>query len=223
LSCIGVLASLLWRDRSGKGQYIDLSMTDGVAYLLGHVYSDYFRTGQIPRRGEAPSSGGLPQYSVYETADGKFISIAALEPKFLENLCNLVGRPDFIGNLRDGAGREEMRTFLKETFRLKTRDEWFETLTAAEVPTGKVYSVDEAVDDPQLLSREMFVDVADNLLGGIRQVGMALKMSETPSSIRSLGQRKGAQTLEILRSLNYTTDEINAMKRSKAILVAEDG
>jgi len=219
LSCISVLTALLWRETSGQGQYIDLSMTDGVASLMGHVYSEYFRTGQAPHRGEAPSSGGLPQYSIYETADGKFISIAALEQKFLENLCHLLGRPDFIGNLREQVKRDEMRAFLQETFLQKSRDEWFDILAAAEVPAGKVNSPDEATEDPHLLARDVFIELADEKVGPVRQIGMPFKMSETPGEVRRLGPRKGAHTAEILRSLDYEESEIEAMKQSGAILV----
>ncbi len=219
LSCVGVLAALLAREKTGRGQYLDLSMTDGVAYIMGHVYSDYFRSGQVPRRGEAASSGGLAQYSVYEAADGKYISIAALEAKFFESLCGMLGRPDFIGNAGSPERQAELRVLLAQTFRQKTRDEWFETLTRAEIPAGKVYSVDESPDDPQLQAREMFIDLSDERVGPVRQIGLPLKFSETPGSVRSLGPTKGQHTLEVLQGMGYGEDEIEALKQSGAVLI----
>ncbi|HEX5368040.1 MAG TPA: CaiB/BaiF CoA-transferase family protein, partial [Dehalococcoidia bacterium] len=218
---VGVLAALLAREKTGRGQYIDLSMTDGVAYIMGHVYSDYFRSGQVPRRGEAASSGGLAQYSVYETADGKYISIAALEAKFFESLCEMLERPDFIGNASRPERQTELRELLDETFRQKTRDEWFELLTAAEIPAGKVYGVDESPEDPQLRARQMFLDLNHERVGPVKQIGLPLKLSETPGSVRSLGPIKGQHTLEILRSLGYGDEEIDALRQDGAVLIAE--
>jgi crotonobetainyl-CoA:carnitine CoA-transferase CaiB-like acyl-CoA transferase len=221
LSCIGVLAALRARETTGRGQYIDLSMTDGTVYIMGHVYGDYFATGNVPERGVAASSGGTPQYDVYQASDGKYISIAAIEPRFFANLMRLVGREDLIGQPRGSLDADELRAYLETKFREKSRDEWFDLLVVNEIPAGKVYTLDEAPADPQLQDREMFVDIDDGRFGAVRQVGLPLKFSETPGSVRSLGAAKGEHSARILRELGYSDEEISELKESGAVLMRE--
>ena len=217
VSAIGVLAALQARERTGLGQHIDLSMADGVAFLLASAFSQHFNQGVTPERGRGTTNGETPYYGLYETGDGQYITIAAMEPKFFQNLCHLLDRPDFISRQQDREAWPEMRALLERTFKSKSRDEWFDILSKAEVPVGKVNSLSEAAEDPQLRHREMFIEMEDRRWGKVKQVGVPFKLSRTPGAVRRLGPRRGEHTLEILGELGYQPKEIQDLRVRGAI------
>jgi crotonobetainyl-CoA:carnitine CoA-transferase CaiB-like acyl-CoA transferase len=224
---IGILLSLLARERTGKGQYVDISYLDGVISLVAAVPG--MRTslgeGPIPRRGESALSGCYPYYAVYKTKDGKYISIGCLEPWLWENLCRALGREDLITyhfvpqhftSKPDGSYTKVFNE-LKEIFLTKTREEWFDFLSQHDVCVGKVYSWDEVFTDPQVLHRHMLVEVGHPEIGKVKQIGIAIKLSETPGSIRSLGPYLGQHTDEVLAKLGYSSQDI-AQLRQKGVV-----
>jgi crotonobetainyl-CoA:carnitine CoA-transferase CaiB-like acyl-CoA transferase len=217
ISCIGVLAALMAREKTGEGQYVDLSMTDGVAFMMASVYSEYFNRGTVPERESVVSNGGMPYYTAYKTADDKYITIAAIEPKFYENLCRVLDREDLIASGRERENWPALKSWLEETFLTKTRDEWFDIFSKVDMPVGKVYSVNEAVNDPQLLAREMFMELEHPQAGKVRQIGFPLKLSGTPASVRRFAPVQGEHTEEILPDLGYDPDAIARLRQAGAI------
>ncbi len=215
---IGILSALIARGKTGKGQYVDISLTDGVISLLtGAVLGGYFQSGRAPKRGESDLNGAYPYYNVYQTRDGKYITLGCLEPWLWANLCREIGKEEFIpfNMTRERLPKEEddkksaeISSYLKELFRTKTRDEWFELLSQKDVPIGKVYSLDEVFADPQVLHRKMLVELERPEGGKIKQVGIAIKLSDTPGKIRSLPPSTGEHTDEILGSLGYSEQRI---------------
>jgi crotonobetainyl-CoA:carnitine CoA-transferase CaiB-like acyl-CoA transferase len=224
---VGILSALMARGKTGKGQYIDISLTDSVILLLTRVVLDhYFQSGVIPKRGEHYLGGAYPHYNVYEAKDGKFITIACLEPWLWENLCREIGREEFIpfsltpGHLpgpTEDEKREEISSYLKQLFLTKTRDEWFELLSQKDVPIGKVYSLDEVFADPQVLHRKMVIEVEHPTEGKVKQVGIAIKLSDTPGKVRSLPSLAGEHTNEILVSLGYSEQRISKLRQKGVI------
>lgn len=216
---IGILAALLARGETGRGQYIDMAMTDGVVSLLSMTAFDYLCNATILERGENIVSGKYPCYGIYQTKDKKYISLACVEPDFWERLCRLVGREDFIPHeYAEGEKRMEIRSCLEEYFRGKTRDEWFEELKENNIPITKVNAVDEVFSDPQVLHRQMLTEVEHPKLGKVKQVGIAIKLSDTPGKIRSTAPLLGEHTEEILHGLGYTDEEIDGLRRTGAIM-----
>ncbi len=216
-AAIGILAALLARERTGKGQHVDIAMCDGVVSLMHMAAMQYFTTGKAPERGNDMLTGGLPHYNVYETKDGKYISLGSLEPWFYENLCRAVGREDFIPYEWDEGKRSEIFSAFREIFRTKTRDEWFDLLKQIDICVAPVYSIDEVFSDPQVVHRKMVVDIDHPRLGKIKQVGISVKLSDTPGSIRSLAPFPGQHTDEILKELGYTEKRIEELRREGAI------
>jgi alpha-methylacyl-CoA racemase len=213
LAALGVLAALYARERTGRGQHVDAAMADGVTYLLTQFLSAYFGAGEQPTPGRSTYSGALPFYDVYECADGRWLTIACLEPWFYANLCRAIGREDLIPHACDEERREELRGALADAFRSRGRDDWFDELNRLDLCAGRVLALEELADDPQVREREMVVEVA----GGVRQVGVAPKLSETPGSVRGVAPRPGEHTEEILVGLGLEAARLAALRARGAI------
>jgi crotonobetainyl-CoA:carnitine CoA-transferase CaiB-like acyl-CoA transferase len=209
-----ILAALLARQRTGRGQYIDMAMSDAVLSLACLAASDYFASGTPPRPGEYYLNGALPCYNVYATADGKWLSIACMEPWFWKKLCRALGCEQY-GTVQFHPEKfPEMFAFLRRRFKEKTRDEWFAELRREEICATPVYALDEALADPHTAARAMVVEVEDPRYGPVRQVGVAPKFSETPGSVRKPAPRPGEHTEEVLLEAGYSAEEIARLTSS---------
>jgi len=211
-----ILAALHARERTGRGQYIDAAMSDGVLYLLASSVSGYFATGRAPGRGTHALNGGLPQYGVYQCRDGGWISLGSLEPHFWANLCRAMGREDFIPHQYDAARRDEVAGHFRQQFATKDRDEWFQILQQTDICAAPVYSLDEALADPHNLARDMVVDV-ETPDGAVKQVGVGTKLSDTPGAVRSPQPAPGQHTDDVLASLGLDAEKIAALRESGAV------
>ncbi len=210
---IGILCALMARDKTGRGQYVDISMTDSVLSFLTVSLLRYFRDGFIPKRGW-PS----PTINVWKTKDGKFVSTGLIEPYFWERFCHALGREDLIPHHHaKGEKLQEVYSAIKETFLTKTRDEWFQIMKDADTCVSPVLEPDEVVNDPQLLSRDMFPEFDHPTEGKVRQLGMPIKLSETPAKFRSFAPLIGQHTEEVLQGLGYSEQQIEELRKSGAI------
>jgi crotonobetainyl-CoA:carnitine CoA-transferase CaiB-like acyl-CoA transferase len=214
---LGVLAALYARERTGKGQFVDAAMMDGVMYLIVQFLSGFFANGEIPPPGKSMVNGGIPHYNVYETKDGKRLSIGSLEPWFYANLCRAVGREDLIAHEFDTAKHPDLFSHLRQIFLTKTRDEWFQVLNETDQCVGKVLTLDELEQDLQVQARQMILEVDDPHHGKVKQVGFAPKLSETPQSVRRLAPVLGEHTDEILGDLGLARAEIVRLREKGAI------
>ncbi len=214
---IGVLAALMARQRTGRGQFVDIAMTDGVVSLLSSALSGYFPTGKVIERGNTFLGGAAPQYNTYQCQDGKYLSLGSLEPWFFANLCRAVGCEDLIPYAWDESKREEIIDHLTKVFKTRPRDEWVETLRQTDICVAPVYLLDEVEKDPHLIHRKMIVEVEHPDGGKIKQTGISVKLSDTPGRIRNLAPRTCQHTDEVLTELGYPTDEIKRLKKEGAI------
>lgn len=218
LAALGILLALEARHKTGRGQYVDIAMTDGTVAVIANLLSSFFGGSPPPERGNALTSGGLPSYNVYECADGKYLSLGMLEPWFWANLCRALGRDDLLDKqFVTGAERDAVEAELAALFRTRTRDEWFVLLRERDVCVAPVYSFDELSNDPQLRHREMIVDVPLPGGGTVRQPGIAIKLSDTPGRIRSLPPRPGQHTDEVLTALGYDAARIAALRAAGVV------
>jgi len=211
---IGILLAVCARERTGRGQHVDISMTDGVVSLLIGIpgAGEYLYNGIVPQRGETMTSGTQPFYSVYQTKDNKYLTLCPIEPRFWGNLCRAIGREDFAPHQFDSNKKDEIYAELRKIFLTRTRDEWFDSLTQADVPVGKVLELDELFSDPQVLHRQMVVDVDHPKFGKVKQIGISIKLSDTPGEIRSLGVTLGKNTTEVMSGLGYSSAEIEELR-----------
>ena len=211
---VGILAALTAREKTGQGQYVDIAMTEGVLYMLCGAIADAMSQGYKPTRGGNRLNGGSPYYNVYRTADGKYFSIAAIEPWFWENLCRSIGREDLVPYQSAGeVKRAEIATTLEGVFLTKSRDEWFEVLKDANISVGKVYDLEEALSDPQAVERGMVVELeAPGVPAGkVTQPGIPFHLSETPGKVRHAGSVTGQHTAEVLAELGYTPIQVDGL------------
>jgi crotonobetainyl-CoA:carnitine CoA-transferase CaiB-like acyl-CoA transferase len=208
----GILLALVARERTGKGQYVDIAMSDGVLYLLASLAGGVLNGGNSPGRGTTLLNGAVPHYNVYECADGGWISLGSLEPHFFVNLCKAMECEQYIPHQYDASKREEIAGYFRERFKTKTRDEWFAFLKQTDICVGPVYSLDEALADPHNVARQMVVEVEHPKLGKVRSLGVGTKLSETPGSVRSTSPLAGQHTDDVLGGLGFDGTAIESLR-----------
>lgn len=217
-AAFSIVVALLARDKTGKGQFIDVAMVDGIISLLSWEASLFFAGGGVPKWGDTPLTGSVPCGCVYKTKGGGFISIGCFEAKFWENLCRALGREDLIPyQFATGDEKEKVVSQLTNIFLTKTKDEWFQLLSPKDIPIAPVHNLDEVFSDPQVLHRKMVEVVNHPKLGKVKQVGIPTKFSLTPGKIRSTSPLPGQNTEEILKELGYSQNKIKRLKKIAAI------
>jgi len=212
-----ILAALLARDKTGRGQYLDIAMSDGVMYLLAAALSQHFAGGGTMHRGQGMLNGGVPYYNVYETKDGGWMSVGCLEPHFFANLCRALDCDDLIPVQHDPSHQAEVFNRFRESFLTKTRDEWTALLKGVDVCVAPVQSLAEAVADPQNRHRGMVVEVEHSALGKVPQVGVATKLSDTPGRVRHTAPRPGQHTDEVLLEMGLSARDITTLRDAGAV------
>ncbi|MEW6442296.1 MAG: CaiB/BaiF CoA-transferase family protein [bacterium] len=218
MAAMGILAALIGRQRSGRGRYVDVGMLDGVLSLmiigLGHL----FGYGQSPGRGDGLLTGGAPCYDVYETKDGRFMALGALEPKFWKEFCTAVGRPELVRDqFPGGQRREEVRREVEAIFRERTRDEWSAFFARVDACCTPVLDLGETVEDAHVRARGMVFEMDHPVEGRIRQLGFPIKFSDSAFEVRRPPPMWGEHTEEVLKELSYTNDEIKRLREKGVI------
>lgn len=210
IAAFAMLAALLGRDRTGRGQYIDVSMFDVMLSMLPVPAAHHFAGKTIDVGGKYALSGAYPFYSVYETSDGKFMTLGALEPKFWANFCRAAGRDDLISRQFDsGEGRDNLFSEVRAIFKSRTRDEWIELMRDADCCCEPVLSMTEAFEHAQTRAREVIKEAASTKT---KQLGFSYKMSDTPPRSVTQAPALGAHTEELLRELGFDDEHLTRLR-----------
>jgi len=213
LLALGVLAALLERERSGLGQVVDAAMVDGSALLTSFVYGLRAAGAWQDARGVNLLDGGAPFYDTYQTADGKYVAVGALEAKFYAELLAGLGLSGAdLPPQHDRAGWPVLRARFTEIFRTRTRDEWAEIFAESDGCVAPVLSPAEAPEHPHNASRGTFADV-----GGLVQPAPAPRFGRSAARVPSAPPRPGADTDAVLAELGRTTAEIADMRASGTV------
>ena len=215
---VGILIALLAREKTGQGQFIDISYTDAVISMMEYDILSYLFTGKVPRRGETFMTGLTAWSNIYRCKDGEYFVLACGEFPFWENLCRAIGREDLIP-IHDAPPQEQERGIreLTRIFLTRNRDEWWELLKDKDTCIAPVLNIDEAMDDPQVRHRQMVLEMKHPSLGMLKQIGFPVKLSKTPAQVRNLGKVAGSDTQTILEELGYSREEIGRLGKKGAI------
>lgn len=208
----GILAAIIHREKTGEGQMIDISMQDCVVPFNSMDGASFFAGGPVPERESGLLNGGMI-YDHYETADGQYMSVGSLEPKFFAALCDGLGFPEW----RDGrilkTDAAKVKAAFREAFLQKTRDEWTEIFDRLDACVEPVLTLEEASQDAHLNERGMWVvvPVPESEDVSVTQMGSPLHLSACPVTYRHAGYPEGFHTQEVLSALGYSEEQIAQM------------
>ncbi|MDL0420775.1 CaiB/BaiF CoA-transferase family protein [Caldibacillus thermoamylovorans] len=190
----GILLALLEREKSGKGQFIDISMMDGVISLLQSTLPNYLMKNIPSKRGEQMLSGGLACYEVYQTKDGRWLAVGALEMKFWRIFCQKLGKPEWIPLLNEPDEVQYKLTHdIQTVMYTKTLAEWMDIFDDAEACVSPVLNFAELVNHPQVQARKMFEAIEQDGIP-VKHIGIPIKLSRTPGKIRAAAPKLGEHT-----------------------------
>jgi formyl-CoA transferase len=217
-----IMAALLWRERSGRGQFIDASLLDVQVSALANIASNYLVAGKEAQRWGTAHESIIP-YQVFQAKD-RPIAIAAANQKLWVSFCKVVGKeewiddPRFESNPKRVENRDVLLPLVADVMARKTCDEWVELLVEAAVPCGPVNNMQRLFSDPQVLHRGMRAEVPHPTIGTLHLAGIPIRYSETPGTIRRPPPLLGEHTDEILMEvLGYPAEEINALRQEGAV------
>ena len=219
LAAFSIVTALLARERLGKGQFIDVPMMDGALTWNCLRWGKYLGDGKIPRPGDDFLNHGCACYNIYETRDGRHMSLGALEPQFWKAFCDAAARPEW--NRPDyfdpGPHQQVLQREIASYFRQKTLAEWVDHFRDIDCCCEPIMNLAEVMDDPDLRARQMVVDMVHESWGAYRQLGIAPKFSLTPGTIRSHAPELGEHTRAILSDLGVSPGEIEVLYAKGAV------
>jgi alpha-methylacyl-CoA racemase len=212
-SVIGILAALLHRERTGAGQFIDVSFTDAAFALNAMGGASFLACGVEPKAEQTSLNGGC-FYDFYQTKDGRYFSVGSMEPQFRKLLCEAIGRPDLFPVAMSKVSEDGV-IFKKEVraiFLSKTAEEWNEVFRGIEACVEPVLSFAEACEHEQIKAREMIVEVPKPNGSAQKQIAFPIKFSSAQPVYKHIGKRLGEDTNEVLHSLGMHENEVHALR-----------
>lgn len=220
-SAYGIAVALLARHRTGRGQLVDVGMLDAVTALLTYQAGIYFATGTPPGRlgNRHPT---ITPYETLEAADGDLV-VAIGNDQLWRSFCSvlniddLADDPRFRTNKDRVSSREQLRPLLVNRLQSRSADEWLKQLKAAGIPCGAVRDLDQLFSDPQIIERAMVIALEHPIAGTIRQLGVPVKLSDTPGALHSPPPTLGQHTDTVLREIGFSAEEILHFKENGAI------
>jgi len=215
----GIAMALLSRERTGKGQEVDLAMLDATVALLTYQAGNFFASGRVPARlgNRHPS---IVPYETFTASDGDFVLAVGNDDQW-RTFCRVAGLVDdgrFATNRQRVSGYDSLRPFVAERLKERPRQHWIDALTAAGVPCGSVRTFDELFADPQIDAREMIAMVEHATIGPLKALGVPVKLSETPGAIRTPPPTLGQHTDAVLKhDLGLSAEAIADLRRQQVI------
>lgn len=208
---IAILSAIIYRMNTNKGQRIDISMLDGLISYNTFEGLNYLYSGNIPSREESLLNGGS-LYDFYETKDGRFFSVGAIEDKYFSGFCKIIGREDLISGGIYPENIEIVKKEIKEIFKSKDFNEWKEIFKNKDLCIEPVQNLEEALLlDEQIKERNVIVELDYNG-NKVKQYKLPIEFSCSKAVYNHVGKKIGADTEKILQKLSYSKEEINELK-----------
>lgn len=216
-AAIGILLALFAREKTGQGQHIDISMTDSMVSLLPVALIWQQFSGQFPERGNAMLSHRYACYNTYETADGRYIAVGAVESQFWKTLCEHLDVPQYIPLQYDEEQKETIIAAFRDIFRQKTMAQWDAEFSQMDVCVSGISNLEEVLADPLFQEREMVVELPGASGPPEKTLGVPVKLSQTPGAVRNASIGFGTHTEAILREYGYTAEQIRQFAAADVI------
>lgn len=216
---IAITSALYAREKMGKGQYIDVSITDGAAFYHWIDGQAYLMNGALPDRAESPTGSDMACMNSYKAKDGKYFTVGCAEPWLWERLCRILGKEEFLASQYEPLEKQkEMYEAFSEVFATKNRAEWVKLLDEADIGTGPVYNFEEMFTDPHFKHRKILVEVKHPKLGKIKLLNTPFKFSGTPAEVKTSSPLWGEHTREILVNiLGYKETQLKRLYKEEVI------
>ena len=222
-ACSAILAALHYREKTGEGQYIDMALLDAQVAWLGNQASNYLVSGKVPRRMGNAHPNIVP-YETFKAKDGIYLALGVGNDNQWKKFCRIAGvehlmdDPRYVTNPKRVENRKILVPLLQEVFLQRDSGEWLKLLGEAEIPIGPINTIDRVFADPQVLSREMLVEMEHPKVGKLKLVGSPMKLSKTPVQYRIPPPLLGEHTESVLREvLGYDKETIARLKEGKVI------
>ena len=216
-AAMAIMAALVRRATTGEGAFLDVSIADGVLALMALYIDEYLATGTVPGPGHYILTGRYACYDTYECADGRWVTVGAIEPAFYRNLCRLLDCDEWADRQLDDKAQPDVRAAFRAAFARRSRDEWVAELAPADTCVGPVYSVPELVDDAHIAARGLIADAAHDTRGPFRQLGTVLAGTDTARHQFRVRDADVTDTDELLAAAGLTDDEITALRKGGVV------
>jgi alpha-methylacyl-CoA racemase len=205
---MAILAALVRRSTTDEGAYLDVSIADGMLGLMALAVDEYLATGEEPEPRHGLLTGRYACYDTYPTRDGKWVTVAAIEPRFWANLCEQLGLPQWASHQHDDAVQDQLRRELRAVFLTRDRDEWTSLLSAADTCVAPVLTMPEVVDDEQFVARGDYAHAVHAEQGDFRQVGPVFSGMQRPTDAYEARDATVTDTDALLADAGFSPDEL---------------
>jgi alpha-methylacyl-CoA racemase len=216
-AAIAILAALLRRKSTGLGEYLDVAVADGALQLMSLHIDRFLATGEEPGPSGDILTGRYACYDVYATRDGKWLSVAAIEPAFFANLCRALGCEKWIAKQMDDASQDAIRADFRHAFLAKDRDQWVDELASKDTCVAPVATIPELVDDPAFIARSAFANAEHAKHGRFRQVGPVLAGPKRDVPTHRVADAAASESADVLASAGMTRAEIERLRAQGVI------
>jgi len=210
--CLAILA----REKTGRGQNVDIGMSDGVLSLMTSAFTQYFASGTTIQPGASLLNGASPFYNTYECSDGRWFSIGSIESHFWEALCKVIGTEDLLPKQFNQPEWPAMIERFKGIFRQKTADDWMAIMSQYDICATPVLEMENVVTNEHNLARGMVIEV-DSPIGKVKQIGVGPKLSDTPGMPKFSSPLIGQHTDEVLKDLGFDAAKIASLKEAGTV------
>jgi alpha-methylacyl-CoA racemase len=214
---MSILAALLRRTATGEGTYLDVSVADGVVAVMSLAVDEYLATGVLPGPRHGVLTGRYAWYDVYACADGRWLAVAVIEPRFFANLCRELECTQWLDHQYDDSVQDEMRADFRAAFSTRDRDAWVLQLAPADTCVAPVNTIAEVVEDPHFAKRRVFVDAESAEHGRVRQCGWLFAGMEREQPTPEIRDPARTDTRDLLAAAGYSVTEIEELTAKGAV------